>query len=54
MVVHLSAMGAAFPGEAILKIDALIHDPTPESHYDLPKGVGFAKEYVRFQLFKKP
>lgn len=53
MVQALTAEGAAFPAEAVLKIDELILDPVPEKQYDLPKGIGFQKEYIRFALLKK-
>jgi tRNA(Ile)-lysidine synthase len=46
-------VGGTFPSDAILKMDELLRNEAPLSRYDLPGGIGFTKDYVRFELAKK-
>lgn len=54
MVRDLTSLREAFPSELILKLDSLLENPAPRQHYDLPKGLGFTKEYVWWELYTKP
>lgn len=42
--------GLPLSGEFVLKIDLLVRDSKPKRKYDLPHGVTFEKDYVRFRF----
>lgn len=50
---EMQGKGAAFPAEAVLKVDELLTHRSHRKHYDLPKNLGLKKELGSFLFYRK-
>ncbi len=53
IIREIKSPRAAFPAEAVLKIDELLLHPSHRKHYDLPERIGLKKEKGMYRIYCK-